>query len=76
MLAPKRALARRIDELTATVKDPAALFEIVVQDIENLDSKFSREIAPLRKPRIGFHMAEKPSPSQGSAASARWPRHQ
>jgi hypothetical protein len=59
LLLTNKALSRRIEQLTATVKDHAALFEIVIGDIQNLDKKFSTEIARLknprrRKPSIGF----------------------
>lgn len=62
LLATDKALAQRIDPLTATGKDPA-LFDIVIKDIEKLDKKFSKEIRRLQKPRrrksrIGFHISE------------------
>src|ERR1017187_638259 len=59
VLATNRALAQRIEQLTATVKDHGALFDIMIGDIQNLDKKFTQEIrrrrSPRRpKPRIGF----------------------
>ena len=59
IVATNKALAQRIDQIAATVKDHSALFEIVIQDIEKLDQKFTKEIRRLqaprrRKPRIGF----------------------
>ncbi len=64
LLATNKALAQRIDQLTATVKDHAALFDIVIRDIEKLDKKFSKEIRRIqnprrRKARIGFHLPER-----------------
>ena len=63
VLATNKALAQRIDQLTATVKDHAALFDIVIKDIQNLDRKFTKEIGLLknprrRKPRMGFHIPD------------------
>jgi hypothetical protein len=63
VLATNKALAERIEQITGTVKDHAALFDIVIQDIQKLDQKFSTEIRrlkapPRRKPRIGFHVPE------------------
>jgi hypothetical protein len=63
LLATNKALAQRIEQLTATVKDHAALFNIVIKDIERLDQKFTQEIRRLqnprrRKPRIGFHVPD------------------
>ena len=59
VLATNRALAQRIEQLTATVKDHAGLFDIVIGDIQNLDKRLMKEIRRLRaprrrKPRIGF----------------------
>jgi hypothetical protein len=59
IVATNKALAQRIDQIASTVKDHGALFEIVIQDIERLDRKFTQEIHRLRaprrrKPRIGF----------------------
>jgi hypothetical protein len=59
IVATNKALAQRIDQIAATVKDHSALFEIVIQDIEKLDQKFTKEIGRLkaprrRKPRFGF----------------------
>jgi len=64
LLATNRALAQRIEQLTATVKDHGALFDIVINDIQNLDHKFTREIRRLKAPRqsksrIGFYPGEK-----------------
>lgn len=63
VLASNKALAQRIEQLTATQKDHAALFDIVIKDVQNLDRKFTRELrllkAPRRKtPRIGFHLPD------------------
>jgi hypothetical protein len=63
VLATNKALAQRIEQLTQTVKDHAALFDIVITDIKNVDRKFTKEMrrlkAPRRhKPRIGFHVPE------------------
>jgi phage regulator Rha-like protein len=60
LFATNKDLAQRVDQLTATVKDHAALFDIVIGDIQNLDKKVTKEMrllkAPRRtKPRIGFH---------------------
>ena len=62
MLAANRALARRVEQLAATQKSHAALFEIVIADIQKLDRKLAGEIrlrnAPRRrKIRIGFSPA-------------------
>ena len=59
VLAANKALARRIEQLTATVEDHAALFQIVIQDIKTLDKKFTGEIRRVKDPRrrrtrIGF----------------------
>ena len=64
VLATNKALAQRIEQLTTTQKDHAALFDIVIQDIQKLDQKFTKELLLLknprrRKPRIGFHIPEK-----------------
>jgi hypothetical protein len=64
VLASHKALAQKIEQLAATTKDHAALFEIVIQDIQSLDKKFTKEIRSLknprrRKPRIGFHVPDK-----------------
>ena len=64
VLASHKALARKIDQLTTTQKDHAAFFEIVIQDIQNLDKKFTKEIAGLKEPRrrkarIGFYIERK-----------------
>jgi hypothetical protein len=56
-------MAQRIDQLAGTVKDHAALFNIVIQDIQKLDKTLTKEIRRLkaprrRKPRIGFHIGD------------------
>jgi phage regulator Rha-like protein len=61
VLATNRALAQRIESLTATQRDHAALFDIVIKDIQSLDKKLTGEIRKLkaprrRKARIGFHV--------------------
>ncbi len=61
VLATNRALAQRVEQLAATTKDHAALFDIVIKDIQALDRKFTKEIRrlknpPRRKTRIGFHV--------------------
>ena len=61
VLATNKALAHRIEQIAATVKDHAALFEIVIQDIQKLDTKFTKEIRRLEAPRrrkisIGVHI--------------------
>ena len=63
ILATNKPLAQRIEQLSATVKDHNALFDLVIQDIKILDQKFTTEIRRLkaprrRKPRIGFHLPE------------------
>ena len=62
--ASNRAMAQRIEQLAGTVKDHAALFNIVIQDIQKLDKTFTKEIRRLkaprrRKPRIGFYTGKK-----------------
>jgi hypothetical protein len=64
LLATNRALAQRIEQLTATVKDHGALFDIVISDIQNLDTKVTRQIRALKAPRrgesrIGFYPGDK-----------------
>ena len=64
VLATNRALAHRIEQLAATVKDHAALFDIVIKDIQNLDHKLTGEIRRLKRPprrtrRIGFYTGDK-----------------
>lgn len=59
VLASHKDLARKIEQLSATQEDQAALFTIVIKDIENLASgvkaEFRKLKSPLRrKPRIGF----------------------
>jgi len=63
LLATNKALAQRVDQLTKTVKDHAALFDIVITEINNVDKKFTAEIRRLqnprrRKSRIGFHVPD------------------
>jgi hypothetical protein len=63
VLATNKALAQRIEQLAITQKDHSALFDIVIQDIQDLDKKFTKEIGQLkaprrRKSRIGFHVPE------------------
>ena len=63
ILATNKAMAERIEQITRTVKDHAALFELVIGDIQALDHKFSRELGRLKAPRraksrIGFHIPE------------------
>jgi hypothetical protein len=63
VLATDKALAQRIEQLTATQKDHAALFDIVIKDIQNLDKRLTQEIRRLkaprrRKPLIGLHVPE------------------
>jgi len=60
LLATNRALAQRIEQLSATVKDHARLFDVVLEDIRNLDKSFSKRIRrldapPRRKPKMGFY---------------------
>jgi hypothetical protein len=59
IVATNKALAQRIDQIASTVKDHSALFDIVIQDIEKLDQKFTKEMRRLkaprrRNPRFGF----------------------
>ena len=59
VLATNRELARKVQQLSAAQQDHASLFEIVIQDMEKLDKKFTREIRRLKGPRrqkakIGF----------------------
>src|ERR1035441_7482222 len=46
--ASNRAMAQRIEQLAGTVKDHAALFNIVIQDIQKLDKTFTKEIRRLK----------------------------
>ena len=41
VLATHKALAQKIEQLAATQKDHAALFDIVIQNIQQLDRKFT-----------------------------------
>jgi len=59
VLATHKELARKIDQLSATQKDHAALFTIVIKDIESLTKGVRTELKRLqsprrRKARIGF----------------------
>ena len=59
VLASNKALAQRIEQLAATQKDHASLFDIVITDIQNLDKKFTKAMRRLNAPRrpkskIGF----------------------
>jgi hypothetical protein len=60
VLAAHKALAQKVEQLASTQKDHAALFDIVIQDIHNLDEKFTKGIRGLkaprrRKPSMGFY---------------------
>jgi len=59
VVAGNRMLAEKLERVTATVRDHAALFEVVIKDVEALDRRLARELQLLRKPprkktRIGF----------------------
>ena len=59
VLASHKDLARQIERLSANQKDHAALFTIVIRDIENLAKGVKKEFKKLesprrRKTRIGF----------------------
>ena len=59
VLATHKDLARKIEQLSATQKDHAALFTIVIKDIENLAKGVRTEFRKLKSPRrrkarIGF----------------------
>jgi phage regulator Rha-like protein len=59
VLATNRTLAHRVEQLTTTVKDHAALFEVVIDDIQKMDRKLTQQLRRLTKPRrkkpqIGF----------------------
>jgi len=61
VLATNQALAQRVEQLAATTKDHAALFDIVIKDVQALDKKFTKEILrlknpPRRKTSIGFRV--------------------
>jgi hypothetical protein len=63
VLATNKALAQQIEQLAVIQKDHGALFDIVIKDIQALDTKFTRQIRQLkapgrRKSRIGFHVPE------------------
>jgi hypothetical protein len=64
VLTTNKTLAQRIEQLATTQKDHATLFDIVIQDIQKLDKKFTKEIRLLKAPRrhkplIGFHVPDK-----------------
>jgi hypothetical protein len=64
LLATHKDLARQIEKLSATQKDHAALFTIVIKDIENLATGMKIEFKKLEFPRrskarIGFLTGEK-----------------
>ena len=59
VLATHKDLARKIEQLSTTQKDHAALFTIVIKDIENLAKGVEEEFKKLKSPRrrkarIGF----------------------
>ena len=59
VLATHKDLARKIEQLSATQKDHAALFTIVIKDIESLAKSVNQEFRRLKSPRrrkarIGF----------------------
>jgi hypothetical protein len=59
VLATNRVLSERVEQLLATTKDHAALFDIVIKDVQALDKKFTQEILRMKSPRrrkarIGF----------------------
>ena len=61
LLATNKDLARKLEQMASIQSDCAALFDMVIKDIQKLDHKFTSEIrrlkAPRRsKPRIGFHV--------------------
>ena len=63
VLATNKVLAHQVEQLTATQRDHAALFEMVIQDVQKLDQKFTNEIRRLKAPRrrksaIGFHIPD------------------
>jgi phage regulator Rha-like protein len=58
ILSINRALAEKIERLTATQKEHTALFDAVIADIQRLDYGMRRLQPPprRRKVRIGFHV--------------------
>lgn len=59
LLATHKDLARKIETLEATQKDHAALFSVVIEDIQSLATNVTKEFKQLRSPRrrkasIGF----------------------
>jgi hypothetical protein len=63
IIATNKVMAQRIEHLTATMKDHASLFEVVIKDIQDLDQKFTRQMRLLKAPRpskarIGFLSSE------------------
>lgn len=64
LLATNKELARQIEKMEATQKDHAALFSIVIEDIQGLAQHVTKEFKKLkgprrRKPRIGFYTDDK-----------------
>lgn len=64
ILSSNRALAAKIEKLSATVKDHADLFGIVIEDIKRMETQLGHEIRLLknprrRKPQIGFLSASR-----------------
>jgi len=51
LLATHKDLARKIETLEATQKDHAALFSVVIEDIQNLATHVSKEFKQLKSPR-------------------------
>ena len=51
VLASHKDLARKIEEMEATQKDHAALFSVVIKDIENLAEGVQNEFKKLQSPR-------------------------
>jgi len=59
VLATHKELSSKIEQMAATQKDHAALFSIVIEDIQNLAKNVKKELETLkaprrRRPRIGF----------------------
>jgi hypothetical protein len=64
VLATHRALAQKVEQLASTQKDHAALFDIVIKDVQDLDAKFTHEVRRLKSPRrrksrIGFYTGDR-----------------
>jgi Zn-dependent M16 (insulinase) family peptidase len=51
LLASHKDLARKIEKMEATQRDHAALFSIVIKDIENLAKGVKNEFKKLKNPR-------------------------